>query len=156
MEKEKYYTPEIPEFYIGFEYQRFGLKDGKEYWWDFKFGESPMILLNQKEECVLISSEDLGNCRVKYLDKEDIESLGWVSWSNHPKHFYHPAGIKKFSDGTIQHNITLRIEDNNIIAIRRYSESPINFNKFAEFYGICKNKSELKKLMQMLNIQQVK
>jgi hypothetical protein len=151
----KYYTPTIEEFHVGFEFE---VKIATENEWVKAIYSYPSddwfnvcYFPDEKKE---ISVPDC--MRVKYLDKEGIESLGWVSWSNHPKHFYHPAGIKKFSDGTIQHNITLRIENNNIIAIRRYSESPINFNNFAEFYGICKNKSELKKLMQMLNIQQVK
>ena len=64
--ESKYYTPSIEEFYVGFEYEvNYGENDWqKECLW-------------AKPEVVTLPYMNLENIRVKYLDKEDIESLGF-------------------------------------------------------------------------------
>lgn len=62
-EDNKYYTPEITEFYVGFEYEiRIGSK------WNPAICQGHIPIGNK-------TLEDL--YRVKYLSKEDIEELGW-------------------------------------------------------------------------------
>jgi hypothetical protein len=105
---DKYYTPEISEFHVGFEY---------EY------------------------------VRVKHLDREDIESLGWVQ--------------NEFKGTIIKNEFVLknkpykRIGDN--IKLYHYSGGDIHIScTYSElmtlFRGTLKNKSELKRLMVQLGI----
>jgi hypothetical protein len=64
MKKNKYYTPEIEEFHVGFEYENYY----NDIWHSKEFGESADTLRHLT---------DYPN-RVKHLDREDIESLGGV------------------------------------------------------------------------------
>lgn len=145
MELDKYYTPEIEEFHIGFKY---------EYKSDFY-----MEILNKtsgdwrKEECYFLVDSDgeselndiekliqNKNIRVKYLDKEDIESLGFKKISNNW------WSTNLYSDG---HQL-LKINNNYEISYGRHEVRDILFS------GNIKNKSELKKLMKQLKINDIK
>src|SRR5690606_29619740 len=83
----KYYTPEIEEFYVGFEYERFIPKSNstEEECWE-KLSMSINYLSLEELDNEIIEKE----IRVKYLDKEDIESFG----------FKHEGGklIKNYKD----------------------------------------------------------
>ncbi len=64
MNNKKYYTPEIEEFHVGFEFQ-IGLFEK----WEkrvFTFQTSLSMISDFKDKF-----------RVKYLDQKDIEDLGW-------------------------------------------------------------------------------
>lgn len=125
----KYYTPEIEEFHIGFEYEYF-----------YKNSSWVKHTLKTKADltlCIEETEEDL--IRVKYLDKEDIESLGF-------KEYVH-------SYGTDFRNQTHKIAwwwNNKGIEIRIITESGIG--EKCVFSGVVKNKSELKRLLKQLNI----
>jgi len=147
MEDNKYYTPEIEEFHIGFEYEF----KGSIMWHKFCYKGIDFINEHGKDE--LISEIKLGNIRVKYLDKEDIESLGW----NLTRH----SVVKEYSEdktkfrfkpieGLIEYSFNgrflLSTEDNfKTIAIRSLGG--------LMFIGVIKNKSELVKLMNQLGIE---
>ena len=130
--KDEYYPPEIEEFHIGFEYE---MRVENEWFyrnvipkWD---GLKSMIKEN--------------SLRVKYLDREDIESLGFV-----------------FKVGTessyIKDNITMHVYDakrwnteNDTITM--FKKDLIRaVGKTIVFSGTIKNKSELKRLLKMLGI----
>ena len=68
--ENKYYTPEIEEFYVGFKYER-GNKatEGNSTKW---YKEK---ITSAQEIVDIFCCEEI---RVKYLDKEDIESLGFT------------------------------------------------------------------------------
>lgn len=66
MDKDKYYTPEIEEFHIGFEFE---FETGTEGWKKFTFDKD-------RPENVLSNAKDFPTqFRVKHLDKEDIEEV---------------------------------------------------------------------------------
>lgn len=128
--EEKYYTPTIEEFHIGFEYEIknpnwrqydklivnedfFNKENGFSDYWAFKRGE----------------------VRIKLLDKEDIESLGF-KWGD--------LDAKSYK----KDNFILQKYSNNEIAI--FNTKAVNKMRFR---GIIKNKSELKKLMSQLKIK---
>ncbi|MHA2182983.1 MAG: hypothetical protein ACXAAH_16305, partial [Promethearchaeota archaeon] len=81
MEKDKYYTPTIEEFHVGFEYEY--SVSGDEGTWettslngDFYEKEHevtylPMRIRNSNTKI------HAGRVRVKHLDREDIESFGF-------------------------------------------------------------------------------
>lgn len=132
MNTEKYYTPTIEEFHYGFEFE---ILTGYVEWKSFLFNlDSPINTINILQ--IIIDKPEM--FRVKYLNKEDIESLGWVC-----------EGGQMISDGMklyIQNKFRLFHTNNTIISI-----SDI-ISKNEVFRGTIKNKSELKVLMRQLGI----
>jgi len=129
MYKEKYYTPTIEEFHVGFECEyNDPLKGSWEkviYTEDMFFGGKRGLTLLEK--------------RVKYLDREDIESLGFKL-------------DKNASDKDI---LNLEKDDTGITYKQDCFLIIYKFNGSKEriiFDGLIKNKSELKKLMYQLQI----
>jgi len=155
MEKDKYYTPTIEEFHLGFEFEqkeRFGdgtVKTKEDFdnakWISriMELGESPYI-----ERMISGRNALNGICgiRVKYLDREDIESFGFKIAGGY-------SGIINFelSTGTAEINTKENqwklkfTESSNKIIIEQY--------RWMRFYGTIKNKSELKKLLVQLGIK---
>lgn len=128
----KYYTPEIKEFHVGFECEILGYNPKKRLDKNFK-KEWDKIIYSLEDFIYLEEKNILSNFRVKYLDKEDIESLG----------FKNISGNWYYDDKTYQ-----IIGDYKSLEI---SKGEHEFRKIL-FKGIIKNKSELKKLMKQLNI----
>jgi len=130
VEKSKYYTPEIEEFHVGFEYER---KQGDKIITEIvePLGED---FPDMGDFDYFISTMDKGYIRVKYLDKEDIESLGWV------------FGELNFDKFTIGFNEYYNDGEENILIYNTEIEE-------VRFCGFIKNRSELKKLMQQLGIK---
>ena len=146
---EKYYTPSIEEFYVGFEFE---YNKGKDNWVkhisgnsDFKdgmidvgVGEVGDALYNPFH--MGISKRDF---RVKRLDREDIESLGWVNGEIYGMGCY----LRPDKNGkAIIDGYQLVFHSWEYIEIYQESTSDIKFS------GTIKNKSELKKVLKMLGI----
>lgn len=136
----KYYIPSIEEFYVGFEY----------CWKDEIYSQEFFGKLETLEDLENQILED--KIRVKYLDKEDIESLGWKVVEN--------VGNTEFEMG-LNYIMWFNKTDKNDLTILRRTEliqprnPPIIHNQWEGlFCGIIKNKSELKKLMQQLQINE--
>lgn len=121
-ETNKYYTPTIEEFHVGFEYEKQGV-DGS---W------SKEIL--EVDELKDIKEEMLPITRVKYIDLEDLYSLGYTLLKEAPT-------FKKYIKGKF---ITGHYGIGSVIVWDEVGEL---------FDGTIKNKSELKKLFTQLNIK---
>ncbi len=120
----KYYTPELEEFHMGFEYE-----------WLHEDGDwikATPTEINSKD-----FKEQLYGLRVKYLDREDIESLG-----------YEDLGSLWFENK--KNKTRIRKWKNTQIDI--YTDWYSNEDNALRFRGSCKNKSEFKRLMKQLNI----
>ena len=138
---DKYYTPTIEEFHIGFEYEELwssgklisGHPDNKENW-------HPTIMKEFDEQMTPGPHLDMSEYRVKYLDKEDIESLGFSGYI--PPHEYDHTWFKD--------NYILKAWFNHEVPIIRIMFIPNTIF----FHGIIKNKSELKLLLKQLGIEQ--
>ena len=165
---KKYYTPKIEEFHVGFEYQVINNVDTKTgiYTW--------RTIYHKVEDSIEQFSGSLNeDSRVKYLDREDIESLGWEYDNN----FVEMAESKKISvySKTMKynsHDATLMIlcnTTNNLMSIswtnaagasyvaeKRYNDLSIATISVQTsnniFLGTIKNKSELIKLLKQLGI----
>lgn len=164
--ESKYYTPTIEEWHVDFEYEQrreiwdrsyLGIKV-LEYIWEpvignlgqFKEGIDP----DRKEKHYRFTNGQLGfgaysnMIRVKYLDKEDIESLGWEysedrgMEENYGIQFIKP--ITYLSGGNVYYR--LRFWFNN----KRLRIDSLGGNIFD---GTIKNKSELKILLKQLGIE---
>jgi len=132
MEDNKYYTPTIDEFHVGFEYEAFINNS-----WQSKvmndYEDIIYFLFDMNAKTWLSINE--GIVRVKYLDKEDIESLGFDCTSD--DQYY------------LIDNYTLLIDNDYFLQILK--------DDFEEdiylFQGTIKNKSELKVLLKQLGIE---
>jgi hypothetical protein len=133
---ELYYTPKIEDFHIGFEYEY--LEENGEW-----------VKVEGPEE---ISEEEYDEqeygLRVKYLDREDIESLGW-------KH------TGRSIDDWFKWEEPVRLESGHRIKFTMhygYHDQKLTINgdesgtNTCFFEGYIKNKSEFKKLMKQLTI----
>ncbi len=143
--KDKYYTPTKEEFHVGFEYEVF--QKGEEYNPNFMYLMTP----DTEDKWVKFTFPDpfLGynldrmfktyNMRVKHLDKDDIEKLGFNTEDN--GECYNKSigwmiiGIYPWEDVNGEPN-----------------EYKISVDMNTNFHGIIKNKSELKRLLKQLNI----
>jgi hypothetical protein len=74
MENNLYYTPELEEFHVGFEIELLNIENSQ--WGKYTITESDLLDATHYESSALkhILEDEY---RVKYLDREDIESLGW-------------------------------------------------------------------------------
>lgn len=151
----KYYTPTIEEFHVGFEceWRRF-----EEDWHGGKINSS--IELYDAAIEYEAGENQTYEYRVKYLDKEDIESLGWEFVSLK----YDGNKIRKLKKEYLNKDITSlkswEIEycyyymdynfDTNHLVIHNDQEYSASY---VWFDGIIKNKSELKLLLKQLGIE---
>lgn len=149
----KYYTPEIEEFHVGFEYElipsvgytifNFGVSDENfETTWATKYSKGTYGVKDVSPFGGALASIRAGikdkKCRVKYLDRKDIEDLGFKLWQIPGDSFDWEFNID-FDDVTTG---TVTFNDDNTV-----DELEI----FGTIFKI-KNKSELKKLLRQLNI----
>jgi len=140
MENNLYYTPELNEFHIGFDYE-------------VNYGDK---WVSETQFEGFLHNKKLENIRVKYLDQSDIESLGWEL--NHTKNSpftgkdlntYQLTKEYGFNTGT---TYTLEQLDNNFYLIKSETYSSYGSEVYRMSFTIF-NKSELIKLMQQLNIK---
>lgn len=134
--ENKYYTPKPYEFHIGFEFQSNYLEKD---WVEKKLTLEDIAFFFDS----YILDASVLEFRVKYLDKEDIENLGWefknkkqgillnILIFNKKKYSLH------YERGN--HGIYILIKD--------------DCADYTHFSGKINNKSELRKIMQMLNIE---
>jgi len=133
MKKNKYYTPEIEEFHVGFECEIASINN------NWLITDWVKKVFNEKD---LKSSfnEYIELYRVKYLNKEDIESLGFVF----KKHWV------KESDGDIYKQKGYGLTW--FKKINSFSIWSDDYEEVTYFRGNIKNKSELKILLKQLGI----
>ena len=138
----KYYTPRIEEFCIGFicEYRTL-----RGIWEPVECDAEMLALIfsNIKED----NNYYVSSCRVKYLDREDIESLGFVHIDGSNQCRY----IKKD-----QYDRKYKLYFGQFI--NGYGAMSIDvsldgFNASQIFRGVIKNKLELSRLLKQLNIK---
>ena len=130
--ENKFYTPELEEFCKGFEYEQLGPKnEWVKCTWDFhQFSEGRFLSLLDAPAWV----------RVKLLDKDDIESLGFKQ-DESLKHIFRTDKIKLEFNHVTQH-ITLVNR-----AVNYFTEV-----EDVRFSGEIKNKSELKRILKQVQL----
>ena len=152
----KYYTPEIEEFYVGFECEI-------QSSWGMQKGIYPSILREdtltgfqlQKIGETETLKKVISGIRVKYLDKEDIESCGFGNYKKSVCAWYELEGHFEDSFASYGYWTKIRLihcESDNKIKILAFEHS-WDEEETVLFQGKIKNKSELKKLLKKLNIE---
>ena len=142
--ESKYYTPEIEEFYVGFEYEV--LLGGDDYEKDV-FITSSKFGFDDIDDLVNIS-------RVKYLDKHDVESLDFKMIESEKSNYWGPLFERivedkiGFNTGVV-YRIHLGQDSQVLISTEVYSSygSPTS-----SIQMIIKNKSELKRILKQIGI----
>lgn len=127
-EENKYYTPLIEEFTFNIDWEYLAPSG---VWICAKGIISGAFKLNFDNINTVFGKKE---SRIKFLDQEDIENLGWEIES---------LGSAKLGDWYLEANMPNIKED----TIEIYLVSDIRFR------GTIKNKSELKVLMKQLGIQ---
>ena len=127
----EYYIPDISELYVGFKYQSMCIENA--HWGICKVEEdfaTPPYLYEIENETI----------RVKYLDRDDIESLEWTLKQSISKNRFI---YQNNNDNFLRLSITYKEEP--LVSVYHYGgwETPDL---------LIKNKSELKKLFKQLNI----
>jgi len=135
--ENKYYTPEIEEFHVGFEYESNYLKN--------KWTKCVLEIKNIASffDSYILDATPL-EFRVKYLNREDIEECNWKFYSEENEFdcIEYQADFKR-------NDWRLQCWKENQYTIERFDA----LGKTVWFCGTIKNKSELQKLMKMLNIE---
>ena len=146
----KYYTPDISEFYVGFEYES---NYNKSNWETTTLKYEDTVSFFDNYEYDAYPTE----FRVKYLDIEDIESFGFThttSLNGYQENFRIEKLFRRLNeehDDTMWQNVFLQYApDIHRIIIRNEISDGSEDETF--FEGIIKNKSELKRLLIQLNI----
>ena len=160
--KELYYTPSIEEFCVGFEYETYEPEEPVE-------GEKGFIWVKRcADECVFDSeintmdgempftagfSESV--IRVKYLDIQDLEDLGFVhiggKLSAYGEQLFSAKKETGFNTGT-EYIITYSQRNPCSIKIKQINYDS-HFNHTSEFSFIVKNKSELRRLLKQIGYE---
>ncbi len=145
-QNNKYYTPTIDELYEGFECECWSLLDKK--WISCKFSLKALSLDsygNKAEHAVYFWIENK-LIRVKYLDKEDIESLGWKLKAEEVKGLPYKSHFCTF----LKDKNELHIQLENVNGY--YPNKVTIRGAYLNINPLIKNKSELKRLMKQLGI----
>ena len=150
MEKDKYYVPTIDEFFDGFEYEFY--KAGTDYEYiKMKFSFSIDNLSDLSRPIISdIYKSVLQDAwlRIKYIDKEDIESLGWrpiKPFSNECLTFIRIVKSIPYMNKDVYLDYYPATHSININNNEKYEDHVCWFN------GKIKNKSELIKLLKQLD-----
>ena len=157
--ENKYYTPTIEEFCEGFQYEKRVNTVGEEveayFALDGEIVKIPNYVCteedwvrktfsnNENQEIVELLKE--GKIRAKYLDKEDIKSLGFIQLTDDC--FYKNLEKYKTYKGILNPEIRILIKDNTTIYLLGENDSKLDL-----FSGTIKNKHELKRVLTMLGI----
>jgi len=140
METNNYYTPTIEEFHVGFEYERL--------LHDIFIGL--ICDTNDIETIEVLLGENPGEIRVKYLDKVDFAELGFI----------HKEDQGMSENGGFIYTIPDPHFQKADIMVRYWVSTGsyrlrIDRINGCIFDGTIKNKSELKRLIKQLGIEQV-
>lgn len=140
--KDLYYVPDLSEIHIGFRYEHLEYDDvsNEELWWKYVFPEYHLCTKDEDDnpDLVEVFYSQFKQCRVKYLDQQDIEELGWVKVRSKKDHeSYDRKGFKLVTSDKGLHIF----KTNGNVG-----------GDFRLFFGQIKNLNELQRLMTQLNI----
>jgi hypothetical protein len=136
--ENKYYVPKIEEFYIGFECEFKNKMQSNK--WETVICDQDMISIVYDR--IEHSENFKDEIRVKHLDEQDIQDLGFTKET---KHRY------SISYSDVSYKLYFLQADAPMI-IKEFQPNDNYESAATIFNGTIKNKSELKRIMQMLKI----
>ena len=130
-EESKYYTPTIEEFRVGFKYE---VQQQEEQYGQCVYGN-----IYEPTRHELGDNIDLNHVRVKLLDREDIEELGFTH-----------IGALWFENKELDCRIR-KWKDLELDIYKNWSTNDGNISDMCKvFAGKIKNKSELQQILKMV------
>lgn len=153
--ENKYYIPEPREFHIGFEYEMFEDFDTlpEKSWHKFVYGENGT---DNPENLTYPLGGKMDNIRVKCLDRQDVEELGWeVIQEPYRWQFQYKEWNRwKFTCDiyTSKDPFPIPHPNSGSISIKDNKDG----DDYCVFYGYIRNKSEFRRIMEHLDIIQFK
>ena len=145
----KYYTPTIEEFHVGFSFED-STNDKEADWVQW-------YIADRHELAQALDILELHNCRVKRLDREDIESLGWEYMEKmvREEHDYEVLDCWEIpvdaTENKEKYYVLFIYKEKLHIEYHEYQNS-VGRTEDTLFKGTIKNKSELKTLLKWLKI----
>lgn len=147
---KEYYIPNIEEFYVGFECEietSYGREKGI---WPYILNEDTLTGFDIKESGILNATKN-ATIVVKYLDQEDVESLGFKAdkdgfWKLNIDNSYYIFADFDFPTEKV---LKLNSEGNVLVQFRVKDEDLA----LREFDGFIKNKSELKRILKQIGYE---
>lgn len=149
----KYYTPALNDLYIGYHFEIFEDFDyyPEKSWHPFIYGEEGTDNVENMQSPLARPEKDwYGKIRTKYLDRKDIESLGWAHFEfNYPN----PREIQSFKKGNYflaffkDGRIAIILQDitTNEVASDYYQNGQL-------YLGSCPSINELRTIEKLLGI----
>ena len=142
----KYYTPEKEEFHVGFEFEVLMYYKNDPVWKDRTFCNTDSI-----QSIEMSHSKD--QLRVKHLDREDIESLGWklkYTHSNGNVAFTKETTLRSRS---VNEYTDIILNSTNSWIVVSQGDDEAGYSEWVtRFSGTINNKSELKRTLKQLGI----
>ncbi len=135
-----YYTPEVEDMYLGYKYEQCH-NDYEDIW------TKEIVTRDWSPQDAEISIDHGGLIRTKYLDREDIESLGWILVAEELKQYSHWCNFE-----SKDWELSVQLND-------KYFPRHLNLSgrKHCSWKGNikidCKSINELKILMKWLDIK---
>jgi hypothetical protein len=171
----EYYTPVIEEFHVGFEYEAFlqqvkvletPHQEGNDWvypvenigynWVKQEYKQDSFLEYDCIDEEASYRNIYPSEIRVKYLDREDIESLGW-EYDNNGE----PYPEREPYELPTSFDLDTQLEDGICYILYLYSDKTVWIEWIKDcagmgyiFKGTIKNKSELKTVLKQLGIWQ--
>lgn len=160
MNEEKYYTPEISDLRVGYEFERCYVTKKGTIWYKYVIKEhylesdySNGDYIESEIEKILIEIKE-GEIRTAYLTKGQIEEEGWVK--KHPRLFVindiraKSAWFKPFDEEVSAFWVLDQRGKNIKLSILK--DDGMQFGGYG-FYGSCPSVNELRYISKLLNIK---
>lgn len=156
---DKYYTPCIEEFRVGFEYEELNVVSMYDKGWKFNVKKNVFtkeIWKSGYTNWNFLDKLAEGKIRVKYLDSSDIETCGFIKTKE-----YSDELIFQKNDGDYSfYELTYQFEENKV-CIEQWTQGSLvatvlpkeEWNSFNLFCGTIKNLSELKVLLKQIGVE---
>jgi len=148
MKNDKYYTPTIEEFHVGFEYQLFNGAN----WQDRTVG---MGVWDLKRQILHHLTMDVPAVRVKHLDRSDIESFGFKYVGKTIDNWYDLEGDFEIPMSNCR-NMLIKMQHDfrthQGVRIVGYEYNHNSGDSETLYRGSCKNKSELKRILTQIGV----
>jgi len=167
MVETKYYTPSIEEFHVGFEYEY--RTNGDDWIKHALFTKADLL------ECIDDLEENDNIIRTKHLDREDIESFGFVDVSRtkgnydstderEDKVFLLKQNYPSLKVSDYHNRFVLRIMKDREIRIQRRGYCKVGEGAYPPhgcwrycgsshlFQGTIRNRSELKRILTQIGV----
>lgn len=145
-EDNKYYMPDIEDLHVGYICEVQQMQQGEGV------GSYVKSVLNELREMELFDlAEYFNRCKTKYLDKEDIESLGWKEMPKYSNRYIMFELSNRWLGYNLEkHWLKLTVND----PIKELDRTDDLYDESKMYYqGECKSINELKTIMKWLNIK---